>query len=146
LPDDPEDPLTQAQIDYLWVTFAAFHPRKIPDARQLQFQVDLIHDVIHDTGSASFHYLAKHPFVRVGWHPRYVSSSLAQQSVAKLEQMGWSELEIQFIKTLPSRHFVEFYLDHSLLHFSNSCWDHEGYQEKTWYVNDFFDRLLGSEL
>lgn len=145
LPDDPEDPLMRAQIDYLWVTFAAFHPRKIPNVRELQFQVDVIHDVIHDTGSASFHYLTKYPHLRVEWAPRFVSSSLAQLSAATLLEMGFDDLGIKFIKTLPSRHFVEFYLNHSLLHFSNSCWDHEGYQEKTWYVNTFMDQLLDED-
>ncbi|HEV7738586.1 MAG TPA: hypothetical protein VGO47_14595 [Chlamydiales bacterium] len=145
LPNDPEDPLTKAQIDYLWVTFAAFDPRKIPSPRELQFQVDVIDGVIHDTGSASYHYLVSHPNLRVDLHPRYVSNALAKFMVPELLEKGFSSQEIQFIKTLPSRHFVEFYINHCLLHFANSCWDHEGYQEKTWYVNNFIDQLLEEE-
>lgn len=142
LPENEDDPLTKAQIDYLWVTFAAFNPKKIPDAKELQFQVDLIGDVIHDTGAASYHYLISHPEVSVSLFPRVSSQSLAPLTKHALKQQGFKSHEINFIKSLPSRHFVEFYADHKLLHFSNSCFDLPGYREKMLYVETFVNKLL----
>lgn len=145
LPESSADPLTIDKIDYLWVTFAAFNPSKIPNARELQFQVDLINNKIHDTGAASYHYLAQYPYLKFTLFPRYSSHSLAQLGLNELIRMGFRQNEIDFIKKLPSRHFVEFYVGHRLLHFSNSCWDHPGYQEKTAYVQEFINKLLLTE-
>lgn len=145
LPGDVDDPLTRDQIDYLWVTFVAFHPRKIPDVRDLQFQVDLIQNKIHDTGSATYHYLQNHPDLSLTLFPRSSSQQLGRFAPRILEKMGFNPREIQFIKGMPEGQFVEVYVDHKLLHFCNSCWDHWGYQQKTRYVKQFIDEIIGGE-
>lgn len=129
-------------LDYLWVVFIAFDPRKLPHPRELKFHIDAIRDQLYDSGAHTYHYLARHPDLKVWKSPCRASSQLAQLSVDQLRVEGFSLPEIAWIKELPLPHCVEFSFDHSILHYGGSSFPGSGHCEKMEYVRKFVDQIM----
>ncbi len=116
-------------IHYAWVPFVAFDPRKLPDLADLKFHVDVIDEVLCDTGSHSYHYLKNHPEVTCRLFPRRSDSEFYPWDPLVFLNAGFDHpFELSAIGWLIS---IEFYIDDHFVHFCGGSGLHP---EKKWQV------------
>lgn len=130
-----------AGIDYLWVVFVAFDAQTLPNINELTFDIAVINDIIHDTGSYTYHYLNNNPNVKFKKYIGQVGSDLALKPTETLLEEGFTHAEIQLIKKndWPP---VEFHLDKCLFHFSTSSFNFPGYEQKEINLKKFIGKVL----
>jgi len=129
-------------IDYFWVPFVAFDPKRLPRVRDLKFHVSLINGYIYDTGAASFYYLRENPRVHSKMYDYHSSTPFYESSIDHMERSGFNENEIELTKTLPWPQCVEFHIDHHFLHYGASSFGLEGHDLKTASVVKFIERII----
>ncbi len=129
-------------IEYLWVVFAAFDPQKLPNLYDLRFHVDVIDDVLHDSGAHTYHYIKNNPDVRVKKCVGQTSTEMYRWERADIRKMGYTKQEAWLIQNLPWPQSVEFHMGKALLHFGASSFELEGSEMKEQYVQRFLEKLL----
>ncbi len=129
-------------VGYMWVPFVAMNMPKMPDKKNLKFNVDLIKNKVHDTGAHSYHYLNAHPELNVKKYSWHGSTSERDKPLKTLLKLGFNEAEIELAKTLPWPACVEFHIDHNFLHFGASSFKLEGHDVKEEYVTKFLNKIL----
>lgn len=128
-----------------WVVFIAFHPRKIPDVRELQFHVDVVSDEwfcpskkIEDTGAAFYRYRKKHPNLKI---QTFVWQDCAGMREIVREGRVVSPLVQRLMEDIRP-YSVQFYLLEHCLHFSASSFNGPGQQLKAFQLNRFVNDLI----
>jgi hypothetical protein len=129
-------------FDFLWVVFTAFNPRLLPNVRELKFHLDVINNSLCDSGSHTYHYHARYPYLRVYKSDPIPSSKMRIFNVSDLQKKGFLLNEIQLIKDLSETSCVEFFFDRCLFHFGASSFITLTHQEKLQCVSQFVDRAL----
>lgn len=129
-------------LDFLWVVFTAFNPRLLPNVRELKFHLDVINHSLCDSGSHTYHYHARYPYLRVFKSDPIPSSKMRSFDAIDLQHKGFYFNEIELIKYLPETACVEFFFDHSLFHFGASSFITLIHEEKLRCVSHFVDRAL----
>ncbi len=130
-----------ADIDYLWVVFVAFNPRTMPYVKELKFDIAVVNNILHDTGSYTYHFLNNHPDVNCKKYEGQVGSTLALHSEQALLDKGFTPIEIELIKKddYPP---TEFHLNKRLFHFNTSSFNFAGYEQKEAHVQEFIEKIL----
>ncbi len=129
-------------VDYLWVVFIAFDPRRLPDLEDLRFHLDLIGSNVYDSGAHSYHYLKNHPEVRAEKILGYSSTGFRHWEWASLYDWGFNKREGELIKELPWPQCVEFHMTNRVLHFGASAFTLEGHDEKEACMTRFINDIL----
>jgi hypothetical protein len=103
---------------YFWVTFIAMDMPKLPDKGDLHFSVDVINNVLHDSGAHSYHYLQRHPALPKKIFQALESHIVGNRSAAKLKaKYRLADSECQLIKKIvDSNHQIDFQVDKHFLH------------------------------
>lgn len=129
-------------IDYFWVPFIAFDPKRLPDHGDLRFHVDVIHHKLFDSGAHIWHYLKRHP--EVAYKKYFITNDKddALLSLSKLLERGYTENESVLIQSLAWPYTVEFHLDNHLLHFGASSFSKDAFQVKLKEVSKFVEKIL----
>lgn len=133
--------IKEENIDYLWVPFIAFDPRKIPTIADLKFHADVIQGKLHDSGAHTYHFLKANPHLSVKKYLGTTSTGYYHWTSAQIRAAGFSAAEAALIKNLPWPQSVEFHLDKHLLHYGASSFELEGHQEKTQCVMNFINKI-----
>lgn len=134
---------TEGGVEYLWVVFTLFNPKKVPYKEDLHFNVDVVDNVMHDTGSHTFHYLNNHSDVVCQKFQGESSSSFSHWNDQELTAYGFTPNEISFLRDLDSlKGFpwpitVEFHVNNSFIHLGNSSFGLPGNVEKRACVRRF---------
>ncbi len=129
-------------MDYLWVPFIVFDPARLPNLRDLRFNPSVIGRKLHDTGAQTHQYLTDNPEV---WHIDFeqdLSTYYRDRSVEDLQSIGFTGHEAWFLRTFPRTQRVEFYMNHSVLHFGSSSFELEGHKEKALKVREFLEQIV----
>ena len=128
------------KLEYLWVVFVAFDPRNVPNIQDLKFDIAVIDNVIHDTGSHTYHYLRNNPNAIVRTDLGIDSTFLATKEISTLLEDGFTYPEIDLIKknVWPP---VIFNWDNHFLHFFSVSFDFHG-KHKEESVKEFVDAIL----
>ena len=132
----------EVQVIYPWVPFIAFDPRHLPNVSDLHFNPSVINRVLYDTGADAYHYLKNHPHLLLNLSLGDSSSHYEKSTVDRMLELGFSGEESWFVKTLPKGIVVEFFLNHSLLHFGSSSFELKGHFSKAQIVQDFIDLIV----
>ena len=137
------------KFDYLWVVFTIFNPNTIPHKEDLNFNIDLINNKVHDTGSHTYHFLKDHPEVKCLKFPGEQSFGFYSWNARELKKYGFNSAEISLIKDLDSlKNFpwpitVEFHVNNHFMHLGNSSSLYiPGQQEKLKCVHRFVLNIL----
>jgi len=133
--------IAEENVEYLWVPFIAFDPRRLPNLRDLKFNVSVINNKMHDTGAETYHYLKNNPHVRAKKYLGSASTGYYNWSLLQLKTAGFSEEESWLIKNLPWPQCVEFHIDKRFLHFGGSSFELEGHKTKAEYVAEFINAI-----
>ena len=140
--------VVEDNLDYLWVVFTIFNPNTIPHKEDLNFQIDLINNKVHDTGSHTYHFLNDHPDVRCLKFPGEQSAGFYHWNVRELKKYGFNPAEISLIRDLDSlKNFswpitVEFHVNNRFVHLGNSASNLPGYEEKMNCVRRFLKTII----
>lgn len=134
--------IAEEDVDYLWVVFIAFDPKKIPHLHELRFHLDVINGKLHDSGAHFYHYLKTHPHLKVKKYLGQASTGFYHWNDSQLRQYGFNKEEAWLIKNLPWPQCVEFHIDKHILHFGASSFEVEGGLVKEEYVSAFIHNLL----
>lgn len=137
--------ISYENVDYLWVVFVAFDPRKIPNPTSLKFHMDVIGDKMYDTGAHSYHYLANNPTVRVNKVLGEASSGFYHWTTEELVANRFKRSEVELIQSLPRAECVEFHMDRRILHFGASSFGLEGHDQKSHCVTEFINKITSSQ-
>lgn len=129
-------------IEYLWVVFMVFDMRSFPNKKDLIFDLAVVDNMIHDTGSNLYHFLLDNPHIRCKKYDGLTGNNFPDKSVDALLSAGFSEPEIDLIQKENTKIPVEFHLDKRLLHFSTSSFNFSGHVEKLALVKDFAEKIL----
>lgn len=138
----------QGGIDYLWVVFSLFDPRKVPYKEDLKFHLDVVNNEIHDTGAHTYHYLKNHPNMIYQKFQGENSAGFYLWSDEGLRNYGFNQNEISFLRDLDSlKGFpwpitVEFHVNNHFIHLGNSSFGLPGHQEKLNSVKKFVRNIL----
>ncbi len=107
-------------MHYVWVPFIAFDPKRLPNIKELQFHVDLIDDILCDTGSHSYHYLKDHPEVNYRLYPRRTDEDFFPWDLNTFAKFGFFHSELTRISWPIS---MEFYIDYHFVHYCGGSAD-----------------------
>lgn len=129
-------------LDYFWVPFIAFDPKRLPDLGDLRFHVDIIKDKLFDSGAHTWHYLKNHP--QVSFKKYFVTNDKedALRSLEALHEKGYTDEEALLIQALPWPYTPEFHLDNHLLHFGASSFSQDCYSVKFKEASKFLQKIL----
>ena len=124
---------------YLWVPFIAFDPKRLPHIKDLKFHVDLIDDLLCDTGSHSYHYLKNNLEVSYRLYPRCSDYDFYPWDATTFLRFDFNNpSEIAKISWPIS---VEFYVDYHLVHYvGGSAHIHSVHKRQAF--NDFLNSIL----
>ena len=128
-------------MDYLWVPFIVFDPTRLPNLNDLKFHPAVIEGKLHDTGSQTYHYIRDNPIVEYLGYEQDLSSNYLNYSVEDLLAIGFSGYEAWFLRTFPRNQRVEFYMNHSVLHFGSSSFELGGHKEKAMKLQEFLEQI-----
>lgn len=134
--------------EYLWVVFTLFDPRIVPHKEDLKFNLDIINNQIHDTGSHTYHYLNNHPEVFCKKFKVESSSGFYHWSDLDMQNYGFTSNEIKLLRDLDSIKgypwpiTVEFHVNNHFIHLGNSSFGLSGHQEKLDCVKRFVENIL----
>ncbi len=137
----------QGGYDYLWVVFTLFNPKKVLYIEDLKFDIDIIGNQIHDTGSHTYHYL-QHPGVTYEKVIGYPSALYYHHTDIALKRKGFTPEEISLFRDLDSlKGFpwpitVELHMNNHFIHLGNSSFGLPGSQEKLIAVKKFVKTIL----
>jgi len=134
--------IKEKNVQYLWVPFIAFNPAKLPNIRDLKFNVAVIHNKVHDTGAQSYYYLADNPTVKCRKILPVPSNRLRRLSEKELKQAGYNRKERWLIDNLPKNGVVEFNLENCVLHFREVSFEIKGHRGKAEVVAEFMEKIL----
>ncbi len=124
---------------YLWVPFIAFDPKRLPNIKNLKFHLDLIDDMLCDTGSHSHWYLKDNPEVTYRLYPRCSDNDLHPWDLYAFSTFGFNQpSEIAKINWPIS---IEFYVDYHFIHYLGGA-AHEKSAKKLQATYDFLNCVL----
>jgi glycosyltransferase involved in cell wall biosynthesis len=138
-------------MEMFWVVFIAFNPRKLPNIRELQLNVDVIsghphlpQDGISDTGAALFKYLWKHPELKLQAYPWQSSYTYYCLGTEKLKTLGLNNDLIQFIYAVQPNNVQLFVFEH-FMHFSSVSWEGDDHPRKVRHFRNFINTILSDK-
>jgi hypothetical protein len=134
------------KVEYLWVPFIAFDPRRLPDLHDLRFHVDIINHKLFDSGAHTYHYLQRHPEVNVKKYTLSNDKDFYHLSIHELLALGYTQEEATLIKFLPWPYTAEFHVDNHFLHFGASSFGNNAFEVKLHRISQFLDKILGSDV
>lgn len=102
------------QRHYLWVPFIAFDPTRLPNIKDLKFHLDVIDDLLCDTGSHSYLYLKNNPEVPYRFYPRCFDTDFYPWDPSTFLKFGFDDPRMAQI-TWPTT--MEFYVDYHFVHY-----------------------------
>lgn len=135
-------PGNSSEIDYLWVVFIIFDMRTMPKKEELNFDIALINNMIHDTGSETYHFLLNNPNIRCKKFKGIMSDHFNDVSRDSMINEGFTTPEINLIKNNSTNYPFELHLDKHLFHFLSSSFNVPGYLEKEILVKEFVEAIL----
>jgi hypothetical protein len=103
---------------YLWVTFIAMDMPKLPDKGDLRFSIDVINNVLYDSGAHSYYYLHRNHTLSKKIFPAIESYTISSWDTAKLKaEHRFTDSECQFIRAIIElNHEVDFQVENHFLH------------------------------
>jgi len=103
---------------YFWVTFIAMDMLNLPDKEELFFSIDVINNVLRDSGAHSYYYLQRHRALPRKIFQAIESHNLSSRDLESLKaKHRFTESEYQLIKTIiESNHQVDFQVENHFLH------------------------------
>lgn len=133
--------VSEENVSYLWVPFIAFYPQKLPNLRDLRFNIAVINNKLHDTGSQTYHYLKNNPKVRAKTFQKKHSSGYNHWAPFQIQHAGFSDQETRLIKALHPSQCVQFLIEDKVLHFMGSSTLFEEQLSKVELVSDFINTI-----
>ncbi len=134
---------TRIPVNYLWVPFVAFDPKKLPNLKDLKFHPTIINNTWQDTGAASHYYLKNNPSVKYKRTEAEITALFSPFSNSELRNWGFSPAEISLIRNLGSHGCqVELNIDRCILHFREVSFEASKHHEKLECLYKFINQIL----
>lgn len=127
---------------YLWVPFIAFNPTKLPNLKDLKFNVAVIDRAVHDSGAQTYHYLAANPSVKCKKTFPVPTHRLRHSSEKELKQAHYNGKERWLIKNLPKHTSVELDIESCIVHFRGVSFEFEDHPKKMKCLTEFMDKIF----
>jgi len=132
-------------IDYPWVTFIAMNMPMLPNKDDLQFHADRIGQYFHDSGANSYHYLKNNPSVLVMKLSVFDTSTYKPGIGRHLLARNFNLKDINFMKRLSRKNFVQFQVNNTFLHYGASSFESKNQESKSKVVMSYLNsKLMGN--
>ncbi|HEX2579068.1 MAG TPA: hypothetical protein VHK67_01530 [Rhabdochlamydiaceae bacterium] len=137
-------------MEMFWVVFIAFNPRKLPNVKELRFNVDVVsghphlpNNTISDTGAAVYKYLWKHPKLKLLAFPWQSSYTYRCLSNVELKKLSISDRVVQLIRDIHPEN-VQFFVFEHFVHFSAYTQKGVNHEFKVGHFRQFIEDILKS--
>ncbi len=147
------------KISYLWIGIAFLNMENLPEKRMINFNCGKINGVNVDAGGYTYHYLFKHPELKVKYLSNCLSSSLScaecrsitehyqcQHNLETLQKYGLDDAQIDALHS--GLENVEFVINGAFFHYrSGTNWDRQTkryHENKTLLFDEYIQRILSS--
>jgi glycosyltransferase involved in cell wall biosynthesis len=135
----------EKNTEYLWVTFIAFDPRKLPNKQDFHFFPDLIDNSLQDTGSHIYNYLKANPEVKVQQYPVYWcygNQDLPLDDLKKREERDLIMRLIRLVRRIDPQTEFQLQFECRLMHYGYSSYAIDGRDRKKERILEFMRGLL----
>ena len=128
-------------LNYFWVVFIVMDMRTFPNKKDLTFDMAVVNNFIHDTGSDLYHLLLNNPKIRYKKYRGVTRNDFPNKDDETLHNSGFNDLEIVLLKKENAELPLEFHLEKKVMHFSSSSYNLAGHGDKLTLVKEFVDKI-----
>lgn len=145
------------EIPYLWIGIAFLDMERLPDKEQINFNCGKIKGVPVDAGGYTYHYLRKHPELKIKYFSAFHSATPSCSACKSIQEhypcshnretflrSGLDENQVNFLQA--GLENVEFFIQGTFFHYRGGTnWDHKTrkfHENKTRLFNAYIQKIL----